>query len=110
MARNRVLRPPPSGNVKAKRAINETKLLRAELQKAMLIIESLWEMLREKHGLTDDDLYKKIYEIDMRDGTLDGKNQRKAVECPDCGHMVAPRHPACIYCGRVIDNSLFTLV
>ena len=67
------------------------------------------EFIRDKHGMTDDDLHKKLYEIDMRDGALDGRNQRKASECPGCGRMVSARHPACLYCGQVMDTSVFTM-
>lgn len=85
------------------------RMLQANLQKAMMINEALWELIRENHGLTENDLHAKIYEIDMRDGTLDGKNQRKAQQCPECKRMVSPRHPACIYCGHIIDDSVFVV-
>ncbi len=85
------------------------KILEASLAKSLMINEALWEMIRDNHGLTEKDLHEKIYEVDMRDGVLDGKNQRKASECPDCGHMVSARHPACIYCGKVMDESVFTM-
>ena len=94
---------------KADSAKREIKKLRASLGKSMLICEALWELLRDRAKLTDEDLHKKIYEIDMRDGVLDGKNVRKAVECPDCGRKVSSRHPACIYCGRVIDTYVYTV-
>ena len=84
-------------------------ILEANLAKALLICETLWEFIREHHSLTDEQLRKKIYEIDMRDGTLDGKHQRKAVKCPSCSHMVSSRHPACLYCGQIIDDSIFTV-
>lgn len=87
----------------------EAKILQANLAKALMISEALWEIMKDKHGLGDEELRKKVYEVDMRDGTLDGKNQRKAVECPNCRHMVSARHPACLYCGEVIDNSVFSL-
>ncbi len=85
------------------------RVLEANLAKTLMICETLWELLRDEHGWSDEALYKKLYEVDMRDGVLDGKNQRKAVECPDCGHTVSSRHPACIYCGRVMDTSVFAL-
>lgn len=84
-------------------------MLEANLAKALLICETLWEFIREHHGLSDEQLREKIYEVDMRDGTLDGKHQRKAAECPSCGHMVSARHPACLYCGQIIDESVFTI-
>ncbi len=85
------------------------KVLEANLAKSLLICESLWELLRDEHGWTDQQLYKKLEEVDLRDGVADGKNQRKAVVCPDCGRTVSPRHAVCLYCGRVIDTSPFTL-
>ncbi len=93
----------------AEAAGRRLRVLEANLAKTLMICETLWELLRDEHGWSEDTLHKKLYEVDMRDGVLDGKNQRKAVECPDCGHTVSSRHPACIYCGRVIDMSVFNL-
>ncbi len=100
----------------AERAQSKTSVLQgrinvfeANLAKALLISETLWEFIKEEHGLTDEQLHEKVYEVDMRDGTLDGKHQRKAVECPNCRHMVSPRHPACLYCSQIIDESIFTM-
>lgn len=85
------------------------RVLESSVEKALMINEVLWEIIRDKHGLSDTDLHKKIHEVDMRDGVIDGKNQRKPTECSDCGRMVSARHPACIYCGTVIDTSVFTM-
>jgi hypothetical protein len=108
---------PPSGEAamasraqsRAASLEGDVHRLEASVAKSLLINEALWELLRENTKITDDDLYKKIYEVDMRDGRADNKNQRAAVECPYCKHMVAPRHPACLYCGQVIDSSAFSL-
>ncbi len=93
----------------AEAAGRRLRVLEANLAKTLMICETLWELLRDEHGWSDKALHKKLYEVDMRDGVLDGKNQRKAVKCPDCGHTVSSRHPACIYCGRIIDTSVFNL-
>ncbi len=94
---------------KAKSVERDVKGLRADLARTLMICEALWELLSENEGLSVTDLHKKLYEIDMRDGVLDGKNQRKAQQCPDCQHMVSTRHPACIYCGKVMDESVFSI-
>ena len=94
---------------KAGKVERQVRVLEANLAKSMMINEALWEFIRDQHGLTEKDLHEKLYDIDMRDGVLDGKHQRKAIECPNCGHAVSPRHPACIYCGQVIDESVFTI-
>jgi hypothetical protein len=93
----------------ADRANRSVKMLEESLAKSLLICEALWELLSERSGLTIDDLHKKLYEIDMRDGQLDGKNQRKAIECNQCHRMVGPKHSVCIYCGYVVDDSVFRL-
>ena len=87
----------------------QIKALEANLAKALMINEALWELMRDKMNLTEEDLNDKLYEIDMRDGQLDGKNQRSASACPNCQRTVSPRHPACIYCGTIIDQSVFRM-
>jgi hypothetical protein len=94
---------------KARSVERELRVLEANLAKSMMINEALWELIRDQHGLTEKDLHDKLYEVDMRDGVLDGKNQRNSVKCPNCDHTVSPRHPACIYCGQVIDDSVFSI-
>ena len=94
---------------KARSVEREVRVLEANLAKSMMINEALWEIIRDQHGLTEKDLHDKLYEVDMRDGVLDGKHQRKSAKCPNCHHTVSPRHPACIYCGQVIDKSVFAI-
>ncbi len=93
----------------ASRAQQRIKELEAGLAKSLMISEALWELLAERTGLAEEDLYNKLYEVDMRDGVLDGKNQRSAVDCPACGRKVSGRHAACLYCGEIISNSVFGL-
>ena len=83
--------------------------LEMNLGKSLMISEALWELLRDKTGLTQDDLYKKLYEIDMRDGVLDGQNQVQVRDCPNCHRPVSGRHGACLYCGQVVDESVFRM-
>ncbi len=70
---------------KAAAVERKIKVLEASVAKTLMINEVLWEFIRDNHSLTEKDLHKKIYEVDMRDGVIDGKNQRKPTECPDCG-------------------------
>ncbi|NLW83202.1 MAG: hypothetical protein GXY41_02175 [Phycisphaerae bacterium] len=94
---------------RADRAERAVKMLEENLAKTLLICEALWELLSQRTGLTVQELHDKLYEIDMRDGTLDGKNQRKAIACPGCGRTVGPRHSVCLYCQQVIDDSVFRM-
>jgi len=93
----------------ARQAQEKVRILEENLAKALMINEALWEIIREKLNLTEDDLNSKLYEIDMRDGQLDAKNQRPITACPNCQRKVSSRHAACIYCGTVIDDSVFRM-
>ena len=93
----------------ARQAQSQVRFIEANLAKALMINEALWELIRDKLKLTEDDLNNKLYEIDMRDGQLDGKNQRPVSDCPKCRRKVSARHPACLYCGTVIDESVFKM-
>ena len=79
----------------------KVRILESHLGKAMLINETLWEIIKQKFDLTDDVLRAEMSKIDLREG--------EPRECPKCHHTVAPHHPICIYCGEVIDNSVFAL-
>ena len=74
--------------------------LEAHLTKAMIINETLWEIMKAKWNLTDDFLEGQVSKVDLREST--------SKECPKCHRMIAPHHPVCIYCGQVIDSSIFT--
>ena len=94
---------------KAAQATERVRVLEANLVKVLMINEALWEIIREKLNLTEEALNDKLYQIDMRDGKLDGDNQPGVRQCPACRRNVSPRHPACIYCGQIIDDSVFRL-
>jgi len=99
----------PRAESKADALNRKIRLLEANLARTLLLCETMWEFISREHSLNENDLHKMINEVDMRDGVLDGKNQRKASECPGCGRMVSARHPACMYCSQVMDTSAFAM-
>ena len=110
MISNEAKRQVRKAETEAANLCNRVKILENNVAKALLINEALWELIRGKLRLTDDELNDKLYAIDMRDGTLDGKNQRsRAMKCPQCNRMVSYRHAACLYCGHIMDDSVFSL-
>ncbi len=73
-----------------------------------MITEALWDILKEQHGYTDEDLTKRVQQIDMRDGKLDGRVAPSGVRsCPSCKRPVSGRHLMCIYCGHALMSDLF---
>ena len=96
-------KPPRSGP-----AGSTVVFMQMDIEKLLMITESLWEILKEKHGYSDEELIKRIYEIDMRDGVYDGKVAKQPPAlCPQCNKKLTRRQTSCIYCGTPIARRPF---
>ena len=87
------------GVSKAEAAVSEAKLIHDRLDRLTLVCMALWSLLQEKTDLTEDDLLKRVEEIDLLDGRLDGKVAPQVQQCPQCGRRMSVRHKRCLYCG-----------
>jgi hypothetical protein len=97
-----------SAAAEARAAQTETELMRADIDRLLMITEALWTFLKKEHGYTDEDLAGAITQIDMRDGLIDGKGIKSAPQaCPDCGRMNSALRALCIYCGKAIPLNPF---
>jgi len=96
-----------AAQAKADRVASDLKFLAARLEKAMMICEALWIIIREKLDLDDDLLEKAVRAVDLQDGKLDGKVVREVLTCPACGRKVGRNRIACIYCGAEIKGNVF---
>lgn len=61
--------------------------------------QAMWELLSESTGLTDDDIKKRIMDIDLRDGKADGKMSNTVRPCSNCERPVSQKRDTCLYCG-----------
>jgi hypothetical protein len=96
----------------AQRSAGEARIKVSELQarcdRAMMVCEALFHILQDKLGVTEEDLVQRINDIDLSDGTLDGRAKKSsAVTCPSCSRVIAKRFPRCIYCGQPIVHDPF---
>jgi len=81
-------------------AIQQFKIDYADkIDRLVLIHRSMWELVRASNNLSEDDLLKKVTEVDLRDGTLDGKIITPPKKCSSCNRVMSKRHRRCIYCG-----------
>jgi hypothetical protein len=69
-----------------------------------ILCQAQWELLRERTGLTDEDLSAKIAEVDARDGLLDGKMTPAIVNCTSCARPGSTRREVCLYCGSALPK------
>jgi ribosomal protein L32 len=66
--------------------------------------QAMWELLRSRVGITEEELMAKMNEVDLRDGTQDGRMTPVMTTCPKCGKPSNSRHSRCMYCGATIPK------
>jgi hypothetical protein len=82
--------------------------MQADIERLLMITEEFWNILKEKHGYTDEDLIQRVQAIDMQDGRLDGRVARQTpTTCPQCGRPAARKRIACMYCGTASTEHPF---
>lgn len=79
--------------------------LNSQVETLVLANQAMWELLSEKSGLTEADLINKMNEVDLRDGKLDGKIEKKVIrECGECGHKISKQRTVCYWCGTALPT------
>ena len=82
--------------------------LRLDIEGLLMISEALWGVLKEKHGYTDEELLRRVADIDLRDGKSDGRVAPEPPSpCPHCGYTIRKRRPTCLYCGKPVGSTPF---
>jgi hypothetical protein len=88
----------------ARTAKTEVEDLRGDVERLLLVTEALWRIVRERLEFTDADLVKRIHEVDLEDGKLDGRKGTTPVrDCPHCQRKLLKHRPVCFYCGKPVD-------
>ena len=92
---------------RAQEAMSKTYELSGRIDRLSLVCLSMWELLQQETGVSEEDLLSKVKEIDLRDGKLDGKLRKKAAQCSQCGRVMSRQHGRCLYCGsRDLQNKI----
>lgn len=98
----------PAARSDASITLRKTTELEGEIERLLLITESLWEIVKERHGLEDQEIVRRMVMIDMRDGKLDGKVAAKPPgKCPKCARTLFKSRPRCPYCGEPVAGNPF---
>jgi hypothetical protein len=92
-------------------AVENTRRMREGIERLTLITQAMWELLHERTGLTEEDLFAKVEEVDLRDGVADGRVLLQRQNCPSCNRINSGKRASCIYCGTEISSpSVFNSV
>jgi len=90
--------------LKAEMLKEHFRLLEDKIASLALACQSLWEIVRENTGITQDQLLAKMEEIDLRDGRADGKLSPTMEKCSRCGRKTNRRRRVCLYCGAANET------
>lgn len=91
----------------ADRAASRAETVDQRLDRALLTMEAMWSILRDRLQVTDEQLAQRIVEVDESDGLLDGKVRRKPKTCLHCKKTIPGRFPRCLYCGEAVPVDPF---
>ncbi len=92
----------------ARKAETDVELLKQDVERLLMITESLWQILKEQHGYDDNELIRRVAEIDLRDGKLDGRLAKGPPSiCPYCQRPMIKHRPFCMYCGKPVAVNPF---
>lgn len=79
----------------------EERLLELESQvnRLLLINAALYDVIKTKLGVTDEDISNKIKELNEKSTIFDQKNDQLVRKCKKCGKNLIQRRSLCVYCG-----------
>lgn len=83
---------------KAQSAVQQVAELDARVDRLALVCMAMWKLLQEHTDLTEEDLMAKVGELDLMDGTPDGR-LKQVKRCTKCQRVLSPKHERCMYCG-----------
>ena len=103
----RAFQPPASaasikadlGASRGRNAVATIRELQDRIDRLLLANIAMWSLVREKIGLTEEDLLERVRQIDLSDGEEDGKLRTQVVRCAKCKRVMSHRHRTCLYCG-----------
>ena len=97
---------------KAERGVEE---LEQRVETLILANMAMWSILKDRLGVTDEQLAQRVKEIDLMDGKLDGRAGGGAaganaatgnvIRCSACQRAMPARHKVCMYCGGQPDRT-----
>jgi hypothetical protein len=70
---------------------SEIKSLEAKLSTLATACQAMWELLRDKSSLTEEQIQSKIEQLSGQMG--------EALQCPQCGRQVSRKKNRCLFCG-----------
>lgn len=98
----------PVATQRAAEAEIKTDHLEREVQHLALICESLWKLLKEKHGYNDQELLGQVAALQANEYRSPGRRKNAAPRlCPKCSRTAMRHQFTCAYCATQLPPTLF---
>ena len=72
---------------------DELQRMEERFEKLSVLTAGVWELLKEKTGITDDDLRNIISKVEAQ-----RQQESQQLTCPQCGRAMLARYRRCLYC------------
>ena len=82
-------------------AKREVASLERDLARLKLVCAAVWELVKTRTNLTEDDLAAMVAQLDAKDGVADGQMTRGIRKCVQCDRTLPSKQNKCLYCGTV---------
>ena len=113
LLRGKLNKPAPGVSSTDVRKVAETAVapLERRIESLELACAGMWELIKSKFELTDEELMAVIERLDTRDAKFDAEITEEVEEkCPSCGRgVVAKRTAKCLWCGADLPRGPFQL-
>jgi hypothetical protein len=86
----------------ARDAERELAALQRRVDFLTIASQAMWELLRERLGMSDQQILDRIKVVDLRDGKADGKISKSILSCPQCQRNNQSGQSQCVYCGTAL--------
>jgi hypothetical protein len=85
----------------------EERLLEVEdrVNRLLLVNAALYDVIKEKLNVSDDDIARKINELKDNNFLLEQKTDQHVRKCRKCGKNLIQRRTLCVYCGAENDKN-----
>lgn len=76
-------------------------LLQVRFDRLLKVTEALWSLVLEISDLTEEDLMRKVHEINQQERAQEKEGETKVavMKCRQCGKVVSRKLCKCQYCG-----------
>lgn len=83
---------------KSIQTLTEHDKLFDEVHHLKMLIESIWNLLKEKTKLTDEELKEELKQIKFKHAEAAAKSEPGT--CMNCGKAIAQESQKCVFCGE----------